>query len=89
MAYIVQFQINLSGGKNTDLALALSGTFDQLLGFGSNAPVAVHNFAVWIPSRNNWLQNLNVATISVDGAAHRRGGRARRYSTLRWIGGVV
>ena len=67
VAYIVQFQINLSAGKNTDQALALSGTFDQLLGFGSNAPVAVHNFAVWIPSRNNWLQNLNVPTVSVDG----------------------
>jgi hypothetical protein len=67
VAYIVQFQINLSAGKNTELALALSGTFDQLNAFGTNAPVVVHNFAVWIPSRNNWLQNLDVPTMSVDG----------------------
>jgi Cortical protein marker for cell polarity len=65
--YIVPFQINLSASKNTVLALGISGIFSQILPFAGAAAIPVNNFAVWIPSQNNWLQNLNVPTISVQG----------------------
>ncbi|KAK3067003.1 hypothetical protein LTS18_001357, partial [Coniosporium uncinatum] len=41
--------------------------FNQILGFGSNPAISVSNSAIWVPSRNNWLQNLDVAGISLRG----------------------
>jgi hypothetical protein len=67
VSYIVPFLINLSGSSNTDVAIAVSGAFSQINGFGGNSAADVNNFAVWIPSRNNWLQNLGLSTISVQG----------------------
>lgn len=67
VAYIIPFQISLSSSKNTDFALAVSGTFDQINAFGSFAAVSVKNFAVWIPSRNAWLQNLNIPSVFLQG----------------------
>jgi Cortical protein marker for cell polarity len=65
--YIVPFQINLSASKNTDLALAISGSFQQINAFAGAGSIPVNNFAVWIPGRNNWLQNLGLPTISLQG----------------------
>lgn len=65
--YIVPFQISLSASKNTDLALAISGSFKQINAYAGAAAVTVNNFAVWVPGRNNWLQNLGLPTISLQG----------------------
>jgi len=67
VSYIVPFQLNLAGNKTADLALAISGKFDQLVGFSGGDAISVSNFAVWVPSKSNWLQNLNTSTISIDG----------------------
>ncbi|KAF4587681.1 cellular morphogenesis protein [Ophiocordyceps camponoti-floridani] len=42
----------------TETAIALSGTFSSCRGFDKNAPISVDGFAVWVPSKNNWLSNL-------------------------------
>jgi hypothetical protein len=65
--YIVPFQLNLTSSKLSDLALAVSGQFSQVLGFTGASTATVNNFAVWIPSRNNWLQNLNLSTVTLQG----------------------
>ena len=50
-----------------ETVITLTGAFTQILAFGSNNSVDVAGFAVWVPSHNNWLQNLNLATIAIDG----------------------
>ncbi|KAL2065107.1 hypothetical protein VTL71DRAFT_4247 [Oculimacula yallundae] len=50
-----------------ELVITITGDFKQILAFGSNTSVAVTGFAIWVPSRGNWLQNLNFATPSVNG----------------------
>lgn len=47
--------------------VAVSGDFDELLSFDDYPAVAVSGFAVWVPSRNNWLQNLNVSQTQFAG----------------------
>jgi Cortical protein marker for cell polarity len=54
---IVSFPVNSSNGA-TETTVAVSGLFDQVMAFGSNASVAVSGFAVWVPSQQNWLANL-------------------------------
>jgi hypothetical protein len=50
-----------------ETVITLTGDFKQILGFGTNSSIAVTGFAVWVPSQNNWLQNLNVVTMGIDG----------------------
>ena len=63
---IVPLQINVSSSEQQP-ALAVSGYFDQTLPFGTSPAVAVNNVAVWVPSRNNWLQNLGSGAIALLG----------------------
>ena len=50
-----------------ETVITLTGDFTQILAFGSNSSVSVTGFAVWVPSRSNWLQNLNVPTMAIYG----------------------
>ena len=50
-----------------ETVITITGDFDQILAFGTNKSVAVTGFAVWVPSHSNWLQNLNVPTMAIDG----------------------
>ncbi|KAH8893791.1 hypothetical protein GQ53DRAFT_644570 [Thozetella sp. PMI_491] len=50
-----------------EVVVSVNGDFTQLEAFGTNAAVSVQNFGVWIPSQNNWLQNLNLAVESLEG----------------------
>ncbi|KAL5320553.1 hypothetical protein ACEPPN_011362 [Leptodophora sp. 'Broadleaf-Isolate-01'] len=50
-----------------EVVITVTGDFQQILAFGSNNSVAVTGFAVWVPSRGNWLQNLDLATPSING----------------------
>ncbi|RYP79414.1 hypothetical protein DL770_006686 [Monosporascus sp. CRB-9-2] len=55
---IVSMTLNLTSDAAEDV-ITLTGTFKQLLAFGDNEAVEVDGFAVWVPSQNNWLQNLD------------------------------
>jgi hypothetical protein len=65
--YIVGFTLSIAG-SNTP-ALAISGTFNKLLAFNGGQPVTVKNFAVWVPSKNDWLDNIDqsIPTLSLQG----------------------
>ena len=65
--YVVPFQVNLTTSSTTELAIAVSGTFTQVNAFGSNPSIPVENFAVWVPGRKNWLQNLGLPSITLQG----------------------
>jgi len=63
---IVPLLMNVTSNQ-PETVITLTGDFTQILAFGSNSLVAVIGFAVWVPSRNNWLQNLPISTMAIDG----------------------
>lgn len=65
--FVVPFNLNLTGTSQPVLALGISGQFSQINAFNNYTAVPVTNFAAWIPSKNNWLQNLNIPTVFVSG----------------------
>lgn len=50
-----------------ETTVAVSGDFDKLLPFDSNPSTTVAGFAVWVPSKKNWLQNLNGTQAALGG----------------------
>ncbi|KAL3462335.1 cortical protein marker for cell polarity-domain-containing protein [Aspergillus heterothallicus] len=64
--HVIALPLNVSTDLNETI-LAVSGEFDRLLAFDDNPAVPVSGFAAWIPSRNNWLQNLNVSQSQYSG----------------------
>ncbi|ESZ99572.1 hypothetical protein SBOR_0045 [Sclerotinia borealis F-4128] len=63
---VVPISMNITTNK-PETVITLTGDFDQLLAFGSNSSVAVSGFAIWVPSHDNWLQNLDLATMAING----------------------
>lgn len=55
---IYPIQLNVSSEIN-ETTIAVSGDFDQILGFDGNPAVYVPGFAIWLPSNKTWLQSLN------------------------------
>ena len=68
---IVPFSLNLTTGPPEDV-LGISGFFDAVNEFRGNASIPVNNFAVWVISRQNWLHNLNLGTLAIEGTLRAR-----------------
>ncbi|KAF2200204.1 hypothetical protein GQ43DRAFT_374400 [Delitschia confertaspora ATCC 74209] len=68
---IVPFSLNLTADRPEDV-LGITGYFNKVNEFGSNASFPVNNFAVWVMSRQNWLHNLNMGTLSIQGTLRAR-----------------
>jgi Cortical protein marker for cell polarity len=62
----VLFTLNITANK-PEPVISLTGDFDQVLAFAGNDASQANGLAIWVPSRSNWLQNLNVQTPSVAG----------------------
>ncbi|OTA02316.1 cellular morphogenesis protein, putative [Trichoderma parareesei] len=62
---VVAFQVNIS--SVTEDAIALTGSFTECNAFGSFEATPAHGFAVWVLSRDNWLQNLDDPAPSFGG----------------------
>ncbi|OJI81806.1 hypothetical protein ASPTUDRAFT_31667 [Aspergillus tubingensis CBS 134.48] len=63
---VLALKLNVSLDLNETI-IGISGVFDQLLAFDDSPATNVSGFAVWVPSRNNWLQNLNVSQYEFAG----------------------
>lgn len=63
---IVLLPMNITH-SNLETTVALSGDFTQVLGFGNNPPFSANGLAIWVPSFNNWLQNLQGPKMKIDG----------------------
>ncbi|KAK3996523.1 cortical protein marker for cell polarity-domain-containing protein [Cladorrhinum sp. PSN332] len=63
---VVGMTMNITG-STPELVVSVDGDFTQLRAFGSNQAVDVNGFAIWVPSQNNWLQNLALPVELVDG----------------------
>ncbi|KAL2385627.1 hypothetical protein RJZ90_001188 [Blastomyces dermatitidis] len=57
---IVQFSVNLTD-DGPEIAVGFSGSFTRILTFDHHRSKRAPGFAVWIPSRRNWLPNLDVS----------------------------
>lgn len=63
---VISFPLNVSTEIN-ETTIAVSGDFDQTLAFDGNPSTAVSGFAVWVPSRKNWLQSLDISQMGFAG----------------------
>jgi hypothetical protein len=57
---IVPLQMNVTGDK-PEIVIGFSGDFTHTVADGHSPASFAKGLAVWVPSRNNWLQNLNVS----------------------------
>lgn len=64
--HVVPMPLNLTD-DGVEVAISLTGIFDQINEFGNNPAVSVSGFAVWVPSQRNWLQNLGVPVPAYSG----------------------
>lgn len=85
VAFLVPFSLNVT--TNTpEQVLAVSGSFDRVNAFGNNSATSVQSFAVWVPSRGNWLHNLDFFSLAMSG-------RLVTFADIpngdRWFGGSV
>jgi hypothetical protein len=83
--YLVPFSLNITANR-PEQVLAVSGFFNRVNGFDGNPATNVQDFAVWVPSRKNWLHNLNFYTLAMSG-------RLMAFADVpgsdRWFGGSV
>ena len=63
---IVPLQINVTG-SHPETTITFSGDFDQILAFGNFPVRSVQGFAIWVPSKKNWLQNLDIQRTELQG----------------------
>ena len=62
---IVPLVLNVTDGPET--CVTISGPFGQVLADGSAKPFNVTGLAIWVPSRKQWINNLNVQAPSIKG----------------------
>ncbi|MCJ1477596.1 hypothetical protein MMC13_006269 [Lambiella insularis] len=64
---IVPLMLNITNGQ-PETCITVNGIFNQVLSSGSSALYDTQDgFAIWVPSHNDWLQNLNVQTMEITG----------------------
>lgn len=50
-----------------ETCITINGDFSEIKASGGAQPVAVDGFAIWVPSRQNWLRRLNLQTQAING----------------------
>lgn len=64
---LVALQMNITKNK-PETTIAVTGKFTEVLGFGDNPSFQATGFAIWVPSVNNWFQNLDDPKLKIDGS---------------------
>ncbi|KAF3933842.1 hypothetical protein ABW19_dt0201194 [Dactylella cylindrospora] len=64
-AKIVSLPLNIS--ETLETTYVFSGDFTKILATGSAPEVEVDGLAIWVPSKNEWLQRLSDAPYSITG----------------------
>ena len=82
--FLVPFSLNLTA-DTPEQVLAVSGFFGTVNAFNGNPSTVVDGLAIWVPSQNNWLHNLDATSFSASG-------RLMTYADAggnRWFGGSI
>ncbi|POS88454.1 hypothetical protein EPUL_000147 [Erysiphe pulchra] len=64
---LVALQMNITKNK-PETTIVLTGKFTKVFGFGDNPSFPATGFAIWVPSVNNWFQNLDDPKLKIDGS---------------------
>jgi hypothetical protein len=64
--HVVAMKLNVTS-NTPETVLSFTGEFKRVNAFGNNKALPVSGFAIWVPSMNNWLQNLNQTVPSYSG----------------------
>lgn len=54
---IIPFQLNVTAGQ-VETVIGITGSFTAIQAVGDTSALPANGFAVWVPSRSQWLQNL-------------------------------
>jgi hypothetical protein len=63
---IVPIQINTTDNK-PETCISFNGAFTEILAIKSGVTSSALHFAIWVPSRNDWLQNLAIPRMALSG----------------------
>ena len=63
---LIPLSFNVTAG-DVENCIAVSGDFDAVNSFGDNEEFEVEGFAIWVPSRENWLNNVPDSNIAIRG----------------------
>lgn len=63
---IVPIQINTTNDE-PEICISFSGAFTQILGSEGGRASDAQHFAIWVPSQNEWLRNLDIPRMSLSG----------------------
>lgn len=63
---VVTLEVNVTTDQ-PEVCVSVNGFFDQILATGSSKAVSVAGFAIWVPTQQNWLQNLNLESPAISG----------------------
>ncbi|KAJ0167210.1 Polarized growth protein rax2 [Colletotrichum tanaceti] len=58
VSHVVSMLVNVTNEIQPESVVTFTGDFSEINAFGGNSAIPVSGFAVWVPSQNNWLQNL-------------------------------
>ncbi|KAF2636371.1 hypothetical protein P280DRAFT_156594 [Massarina eburnea CBS 473.64] len=64
--HIIPLSMNITGTTPEDV-LGITGFFTQVNGFSNSTAFPARNFAIWVPSKSDWLHNLDVQTPIIEG----------------------
>lgn len=59
VTWLAEFPVNITTNKQ-ESALAVSGNFTHIMPTSKKGAVKVPGFAIWVPSKKDWLSNLNI-----------------------------
>jgi hypothetical protein len=66
VTYVVPLQINITD-DSPETVIAFTGSFSQCNKFGDSEAIPANGLAIWVPSQENWLQNLDGPIPSYSG----------------------
>lgn len=63
---IVPIQINTTDNQ-PETCISFNGAFTEILVTGNRGASSARHFAIWVPSRNDWLHNLDIPRMALSG----------------------
>lgn len=63
---IVPMVLNITTDQ-PETCITVNGDFSEIQASEGGKPVSVDGFAIWVPSRQNWLRRLNLQTQAING----------------------
>ncbi|KUI62749.1 Polarized growth protein rax2 [Cytospora mali] len=66
VSLVVPLAMNISD-TTPEIVISFTGNFSQLNAFGNNQAMPTNGFGVWVPSKANWLVNLEFPVEYLDG----------------------